>query len=520
MICAQCKAELEADERPSCGHEPLLRGRYRLEELLGRGLGGRTYRATDLESGAEVAVKELLLAELDDLEAIDRFEQEADLLARLDTPTIARYLDAFRASVGGSTGLYLIRELVVGEPLDVEMRHRRFTAAETLELMAEILEALDQVHGCIPPIIHRDVKPSNVIRRASDRALVVIDFGAAKELRSARTEPGSALVGTYGYMAPERFAGRSHPGSDTYSVAMLGLTLVTGLAPEELAARSQRRAPTAGFRMPRPLRRLFDDMLEPGLDRRSTEAAALADRCRRLSADLAAGPAVKVLPRSAAGPRWRLPLAAAAALSLGVLATLGATLNDPPEPAPEPTAEAAEPAIPDGSDCERSGTCHGLGQGIGGFVLDHDECPTSRETVEGLRSGRLFRSAVDVDVTLVDQPRRCFAYSYNGAICSLRCDLGVGQVEGASYRLGEVRERRRAVLEELRDTFGRESGHLDQESRQGYGRQMTWTWREGPYNLLLTHQDFDGDDDELRPTTAGSQTTLELRYTTSGPRLP
>lgn len=233
VLCGACgeRVASEASPCPACGGDPRLAGRFRLDGVLGRGAGGVTYRATDLGDGSAVAVKEMALGAAD-AAARERVEREARILRQLAHPAIPRYVDHFIAGSGKHRSLYLVQELIAGETLEQEQERRRYGEAEILDLVDEVLGILEYLHGLRPPVVHRDVKPRNVMRR-SDGRLVLLDFGS---VRDAAREPDSALTmsGTYGYMAPEQFRGEAPPASDVYAVAVLTITLLSRRTPDEL----------------------------------------------------------------------------------------------------------------------------------------------------------------------------------------------------------------------------------------------------------------------------------------------
>src|SRR5688572_5683118 len=91
--------------------------------------------------------------------------------------------------------------------------------------------SLGYLHGHAPPVVHRDIKPGNVILRP-DGSFCLVDFGSVRD--RLKPEGGSTVVGTFGFMAPEQFQGRAAPGSDVYAVAATALSLLTGSEPEDL----------------------------------------------------------------------------------------------------------------------------------------------------------------------------------------------------------------------------------------------------------------------------------------------
>jgi serine/threonine protein kinase len=232
-LCAHCgEATPMGAACVVCGGDPLLDGRYRLDALLGRGATGATYRATRLSDGAIFAIKESLFHRADSVKAIELIEREAAVSRQLHHPKIPRFEEAFTAGVGKQLSLCLVQELVDGTTLDEERAIHRFTETDVLDLMAEVLDTLAYLASLHPAVVHRDLKPRNLMRRAHDGAIVLIDFGAVRD--APRDLGGSTVAGTFGFMAPEQLAGHATPASDIYGLAATVVSLLAGVGAEKL----------------------------------------------------------------------------------------------------------------------------------------------------------------------------------------------------------------------------------------------------------------------------------------------
>jgi serine/threonine kinase PknH len=200
-------------------------GGYRLGELLGRGSSGRVQRATRLSDGMSVAMK-LLRPELaDDEQFVRRFKREAATAAELDHPNLVRVLDA-----GEADGeLFLVAEHMPGGSLRDLLSGGRMVPDGALQLAARIASALACLHG--RGIVHRDVKPSNVMLDAAGEPRLT-DFGLAKvDASRTLTRPGQVL-GTLGYMAPELIEGAdATAAADLYALACVTFECLTGHPP-------------------------------------------------------------------------------------------------------------------------------------------------------------------------------------------------------------------------------------------------------------------------------------------------
>jgi serine/threonine protein kinase len=196
-------------------------GRYVIRGILGEGSMGRIYRAYDPAAKREVAVKVLKAPFATDPRAVERFRREAAAARGLVHPALVGLLD-----VGPD---YLVLELVEGESLAARLRRRGPIAlADALPIFAAVGSALDYIHS--RGVVHRDVKPSNVLLVRGGAAKLA-DFGIARLCWAPITRSGE-IIGSPGYMAPEQLSrGVVHPRSDIYSLAVVAHETLTGVRP-------------------------------------------------------------------------------------------------------------------------------------------------------------------------------------------------------------------------------------------------------------------------------------------------
>ena len=221
----------------------VIGGQYKIIDKLGRGCN-QTYLAEDKNnSSRQVVAKEIIplssnIAIL--LEAEHRFKIEAQVLKRLGTHSqIPELFNSFEKS----GKFYLIQEFIEGNTLSEELTiGNRLPENEVINLLQEILEILKFVHQ--EQVIHRDIKPANIIRRRRDGKLVLIDFGAVKEISNLEESAGSASrtmsCGTHGYMPPEQGNGQAKFSSDIYAVGKIGIQALTGLDPSSQIPRDSK----------------------------------------------------------------------------------------------------------------------------------------------------------------------------------------------------------------------------------------------------------------------------------------
>ncbi|WP_194823167.1 serine/threonine-protein kinase [Micromonospora sp. S-DT3-3-22] len=211
--------------------EVVLSGRYRLDERVATGGMGDVWRATDLVLGRQVAVKVLLPALVSDPDFIARFRAEARIMAALRHPGIVQVFDCGedRLADGGRAD-YLVMEFVEGEPLSRRIESAgHLDVAETMSVVAQAAQALHAAHA--GGIVHRDVKPSNLLVQ-EDGTVVLVDFGVARSTNVTSITSTNAVPGTALYMAPEQASGRPvSAATDIYALGAVAYCCLTGQPP-------------------------------------------------------------------------------------------------------------------------------------------------------------------------------------------------------------------------------------------------------------------------------------------------
>ena len=215
------------------GADPLvgrqLDGRYRLDRAIARGGMATVYEATDLRLDRTVAVKVMRPSLAEDGDFVERFAREARAAARLSSPEVVAVHDQGTDAATGTA--YLVMEHVSGQTLRDVIRDRGpLPPARALELLEPVLKALAAAHGA--GLVHRDVKPENVLL-GDDGRVKVADFGLARAIESSNlTATTGLLIGTVAYLAPEQVEhGRADTRTDVYAAGILLFELLTGVPP-------------------------------------------------------------------------------------------------------------------------------------------------------------------------------------------------------------------------------------------------------------------------------------------------
>jgi serine/threonine protein kinase len=217
------------DDKAAMRDGDILLGRFRLDRQIGRGGFARVFLCTDLTLERRVAIKILdhaLLERADEHDFLARFRREARAVAALDHPNILGIHD-----YGEDDGtIYLVMPFIEGGTL-----HERLTGGRALDpatagnYLRQVAAALDYAHR--RGIVHRDIKPQNMLLRAEDDRLLLADFGIAKVLGDTGAQTRTGAVGTIAYMAPEQFRGEISPALDIYALGCVLFQMLTGRLP-------------------------------------------------------------------------------------------------------------------------------------------------------------------------------------------------------------------------------------------------------------------------------------------------
>jgi len=320
-----------------------LGNRYRLDERIASGGMGDVWRGTDQVLGRTVAVKSLLPALLDEPGFAERFRGEARTMATINHPGVVDVYD-----FGSDQHIaFLVMEYVEGDALSATLsRVGRLTPARTMALLAQAADALHAAHE--KGIVHRDVKPGNLLVRPNG-TLVLTDFGIARSDLVGQLTAAGSVLGTASYISPEQATGAvATPASDVYALGVVAYQCLAGRRPFEgdnpleIAMKHVRDTPRAlPADIPPQVRAIVERAMAKDPAARWPSAAALASIARQaklaLSQAARSGHPISGVPASPAAPVARAQVPTAAPRPQPPAAA--------PRPQPRPPVSPARPPV-------------------------------------------------------------------------------------------------------------------------------------------------------------------------------
>jgi serine/threonine protein kinase len=221
-------------------------------------------------------VKSLSLKSLRDWKQLDLFQREAQILENLSHPGIPKYIDSFEEDSASDRSFFLVQELAAGASLEAMVNQGwRADETEVSRIAKELLTILQYLGSRRPAVVHRDVKPSNIVIEGGKTGgrVYLVDFGGVQAAAATGDMPGSTVIGTYGFMAPEQFRGAAQPASDLYGLGATLLFMLSGRPPSAFPV-DRMRLDLSSVAMGPVLEALVEGLLEPVLeDRLSAEEA-------------------------------------------------------------------------------------------------------------------------------------------------------------------------------------------------------------------------------------------------------
>ncbi|AOX00398.1 hypothetical protein BJP34_13880 [Moorena producens PAL-8-15-08-1] len=259
----------------------IIGNRYRIVAPLGQGGFGTTYEAEDLTNYKRVALKAISLRDLENWKGLELFEREAKILAKLNHHGIPKYLDYFYIDTADDRRFYLIQELVGGQSFSELVKKGWYPSqGEIKEIAFQILDILEYLHQLNPAVIHRDIKPQNLIINSKGNVFLV-DFGAVKDVYRNTLSYGETFVGTFGYMPPEQFQGQAFCASDLYSLGATLLFLLTHRSPADLPQQRLKIDFRGSVQISQHFADWLEKMLEPAVEDRFQSVEEAIDALRQ-----------------------------------------------------------------------------------------------------------------------------------------------------------------------------------------------------------------------------------------------
>ncbi|NMF59720.1 serine/threonine protein kinase [Pseudanabaena yagii] len=254
---------------------------YRITKFLGQGGIAATYLAENIQVNQTVAIKAITLKKVENFKMIELFEREAKVLAQLSHVSIPKYISYFQIDRPRQRIFYIVQQLAKGENLANLIENGwNPNELEVKQIAVRFLEILIYLQQIIPPVIHRDIKPQNVIyNRDLDfqdkEKIFLVDFGAVQDTYHNSLTGGSTIVGTYGYMAPEQFRGQAKLSTDLYGLGATLIFLLTHQHPSELPQKKLKidwRSQVKEGKLGKHFETWLDRMIEPAIEERFRSA--------------------------------------------------------------------------------------------------------------------------------------------------------------------------------------------------------------------------------------------------------
>jgi serine/threonine protein kinase len=252
----------------------LLDGRYQILRKLGRGGFAATYLARNIQApGHPTCVIKHLKPRVEHPKLLQLFRTEARVLDQLNHQQIPNSTECFERD----GEMFMVQDFVPGTDLGKDyLRGRCWSEAEIRALLTDLLNVLDYVHQ--HNIVHRDVKPENIIQRSEDGRYVLIDFGAVKELQAKETVTSPLVIGTAGYRSPEHLRGESCFSSDIYGLGITIIQLLTRTHPSFFERENDRIIWREKAMISSELTQIIDRMVCPAVaDRYQTTSEVMED---------------------------------------------------------------------------------------------------------------------------------------------------------------------------------------------------------------------------------------------------
>ncbi len=214
----------------------LIHGCYKIDREIGHGSQGKVFKATNVHTGRSVALKQLRIDSVKNWKEYELFSRESEVLASLNIEGVAHFVESFECLDDDPPCAYIVQDFIEGETLaEIIEKGTSLERARIFDIGCQLAIILEKIHAHDPIVIHRDIKPGNVIigknPDGSDQ-VHLIDFGAVANPQIQTG--GSTVAGTYGYMPPEQLVGNPVPVSDIYALGAMMTYMLSGVSPSDM----------------------------------------------------------------------------------------------------------------------------------------------------------------------------------------------------------------------------------------------------------------------------------------------
>ncbi len=214
----------------------LIHGCYKIDREIGHGSQGKVFKATDTQTGRNVALKQLRIDSVKTWKEYELFSRESEVLASLNIEGVAHFVESFECLDDDPPCAYIVQDFIEGETLaEIIDKGTSLDRARIYDIGCQLAIILEKIHAHDPVVIHRDLKPGNVIIGKNPDGtdqVHLIDFGAVANPQIQTG--GSTVAGTYGYMPPEQLVGNPVPASDIYALGAMMTYMLSGVSPSDM----------------------------------------------------------------------------------------------------------------------------------------------------------------------------------------------------------------------------------------------------------------------------------------------
>ena len=277
MLCAACRRQFDADFTvcPACRYPGLIDDKYRIDSIiLDRG-HSVTFGGTRVTDGMRVVLRKIVFFEPGAHEGLDRVRRYGAYIHQVVHPSLPVFLHEFPAQDPAGVAQWFVHSFVPGDSLARLLTRRMLSEPAVLRILAELGDLLGTLHRRTPPIVHRDIRPENIIQPAGSGPVVLTSFSLPLPMTEASDDADRAIAASLGYVAPEQLQGHVTPATDIYGAGATALRLLTKRAPGELSDRKGRLQTYRLKGLSAEMVGLLERMLHHDVDRRLPDGGAL-----------------------------------------------------------------------------------------------------------------------------------------------------------------------------------------------------------------------------------------------------